>query len=257
MNKIINTSKVTSKYTLPDGAVETNEVNSNQSVTTYMTEALVKTKVSAKQFAFAGDEIQQTMTFINNADAPITGMTIKENITTGASCKTGSVTIDGTPYPDYNIAQGFSLPNSIPNGGAPVEVGYTLVIEASPFSANEVTLNTHLTYSVAGASNLEEDMTPVTIKLVDEDITIMKVATPTAVVSGQTLTFINIINNNGNVKNTEVFFIDEMPEGATFVEGSVQINYEEKPDLNVETGFMLPDLEPNGEIKVSFDVIVD
>lgn len=257
MNEITNISKVTSKYQLPDGKIETNEVSSNPTVTMYMTDALVKTKVSAKQFAFASDEIIQTITLSNNADYAVTNMQIKETITTGANFKTGSVTINGTPRTDFNIVQGFTLPDSIPTGGAPVEIGYTLVVGASPFPANEVTLSTHLKYSVSGTQGLEEDLTPVTIQLIDEDITLTKVATPTAVVSGQKITFINIVKNNGNQTNTEVMFSDPMPEGASFVTGSVLINDVEKPDLNVEDGFQLPDLAPNGEVKVAFEVLVD
>lgn len=257
MNTITNTSKVTSKYTLPDGVVESNAVNSNTTVTMYMTEALVKSKVSSKQYGFPNDEITQTITLINNADYDIQDMRLKETIGSGASFKEGSVMIDGTPKADLDIVAGFSLEGGVPSGGAPVEIDYILKISSAPFINDRVQVGTHLLYSIFGTQNLEEDLTPVEIKLIEENVTVTKFGTPSAVVSNQKLTFINIIKNNGNIVNTDVMFNDPIPTGTRFVEGSVLIDDEPKKDLNVETGFKLPDLQPKGEIKVTFDVIVD
>ena len=69
--------------------------------------------------------------------------------------------------------------------------------------------------------------------------------------------FQNVTKNEGDIINTNLFFKDPIPEGTTFVAGSVKVNQEEKADFDPAVGFNLDDLNPNGEITVTFEVKVD
>ena len=95
------------------------------------------------------------------------------------------------------------------------------------------------------------------INISNNVITIDKTSDISAVVSGQILTFQNVITNKGALKNTEITFKDELPDGTNFVEGSVEIDGVSQPTFDPVAGFMIKDLNVGDEVTVSFKVKVD
>lgn len=257
MNKvIINTSSVTSKYTTPDQMEKVYETTSNESRTENMSVAFVKDKSSMHIFGSPNDEIQQNLLLTNESASTIDNIRIKETIGSGASFKTGSVTIDDQSYPDMNIVEGITLPNSIASN-AGVTVSYILVIDATP-EVDSVALKSNITYDVNEVQDLSEDTAELEISITENKIVIEKTSGQSAVISGSELVYQNVIRNIGNIKNTEVFFKDTIPEGTTFVPGSVKINKAPASEsYDPAVGFDLGELDVNSEIEVTFTVKVN
>ncbi len=253
MAKITNQSSLTSKYTTPDGQQKNYQAQSNVYMVENMTTSFLKEKDVSKDFAYAKDEIEQTLTLTNNSDYTITDIVISDNISPGATFKTGSIKIDGVEQPTFDIT-GFKLPNDLQTG-ANTKITYTLVIDDAP-TASEINLISNVEYQVNG-ENLVEQSEQVTISLEKLEVVIQKSSDKTAVISGQTITFQNDIKNLGNVPNTEVRFTDPIPAGTTFVEGSVEVDGENKPTFNPETGFDVGELSVGKTITVKFKVTVD
>lgn len=255
MSKILNTSKVTSKYTLPDQSEQESTVESNESSTEYMTDSLQKIRDSAKPFGAPGEEIEQTLTLQNDSPYEISNITVKDIIGEGATAKAGSVKIDDVEQASFDPVTGFVLPESLQANGKTV-ITYTLVVNSNP-TANKISLQSDITYDVLEVEGLNEKSNAVELTVSYNQIVIEKTSNVTAVISGQTLTFQNVIKNLGNIKNTEVVFTDDIPQGTQFVENSVTIDGEKKEGLNPATGISLNDLDPNAVITVTFNVTVD
>lgn len=255
MAKIENVSSLTSKYSLPDGSQKENNVKSNTSTTENMTTSFLKVKSAEKNFGVPSDEIKITLKLTNNSEYDVENVQIKDTISQSAVFKPLSLTIDGTPQVDEDPTVGITIPNSITNSGGTAEVAYILFIDAAPREDN-VTVSSEITYSVNEVSDLVENSNTVEIQIVQGTVSIVKTASKKAVISGQTVTFDNVITNNGTVKNTDLFFKDELPDGTEFVEGSVKVDDVSMPNYNPNTGFNLDELDVNKSIKVSFDVKV-
>lgn len=255
MAKITNQSSLTSKYTLPDGGEEVNNIQSNVSQTENMTLSFTKERKSAKDYGFPKDNILQTLTLTNSSDYEITDIRIKDNISADGTFKAGSLKIDETPYPDYDPVTGFTLPNSIGVSHSSV-ITYELEIAEEPQS-DIINVQSTITYSVNEVDDLVETSNIVEISIKTESITIEKTSTKSVVIKGQTLTFQNVVKNNGNLTNTEVVFKDDIPEGTTFVENSVYIDNENKVGYDPAVGFSLEDLTPGAVVTILFDVTVN
>lgn len=255
MAKIINKSHVSSKYELPDQTQKTSEVDSNQSETENMTLSFTKDKSVAKNFGMPGDEILASLLLSNESDAEVSNIRLKETIGTGATFKAGSVKIDGTPQPDMDIVTGLTLPNSIASN-ASLNITYTLVIDSEPTVQN-FALKTNVTYDVDEITDLSEDTEEIVVDISENKISIEKTSDKSAVISGQTLMFQNVIKNTGGLKNTELFFTDPIPEGTTFVPGSVKVDQVQKEDFDPAVGFSLGELDANSQIEVTFEVKVN
>ena len=94
-------------------------------------------------------------------------------------------------------------------------------------------------------------------EIVMEKLTAVKTSTLSVVIKGQTMTYQIDVTNEGNIKNTDIVFTDPLPAGVTFVEDSVKIDEVVKTGYDPRTGFSLPDLEPNEQTVVKFDVTIN
>lgn len=94
---------------------------------------------------------------------------------------------------------------------------------------------------------------------VDTDIVIVKTASKDWLAPKDTVTITTVITNNTdeNIENIKV--TDTISEGATFVEGSVQLGAFTYPNYNVVDGFTMPiTLGGSGnEVRFTYDILVD
>lgn len=254
MLKIINKSEATSKYTLPDQSQKEYTVQSNQSETLYMPEAFKKVRTTAKAFGEPKEEIEQTLTLTNDTEYAITDVTIQETIGNGVTFKEGSVTIDGETQVDFDVTTGYQLPNGVP-AGTSVVIKYIVSVDSSPIQTS-AELDTLITYTINEQVDLVEHANKITISVAENLITITKTSNKTAVISGDTLLFQNVIENKGAYANTEITFKDILPEGTEFVVGSVKVNEVTQAGSNPTVGFKIDDMEPNDKITVTFEVTV-
>lgn len=255
MLKIINQSEATSKYQLPDSTEKEFSAKSNEATVLYMTDAFKKVRSTAKTFGEPNEEIEQTLVLTNQTEYDITDVTIQETIGVGVTFKEGSVTVDNTPYVDLNVANGYLLPNGVP-ANSTVTIKYMVKI-ATAITTQTSDLDTLITYTINEADNLKEHANKITINLSANMLTIKKESDKSAVISGQKIIFQNVIENEGNFRNTQILFKDPMPEGASFVAGSVKIDNVEKADYDPTVGFSIDDLEPGGKVTITFEVTVN
>ena len=254
MAKIINTSKTTSKYSLPDGSESQIETRSNEAVVENMSVSFIKLRTSAKEYAERNSEVEQTLTLTNNSEYEITDLNIKDNISNGGKFKEGSVRIDNVVFENYDITTGFNI-DSIQPGGTKV-IKYTAIVTDNP-DVDQIQFISNVKYSVNEQRDIIENSNKVILNIIDELIVIEKTANKNVAIKGDTLTFTHIVKNEGKIKNTEVFFQDILPLGVTFVTGSVKIDDALQADKNPSTGFMLKDLDANAHTKIDFHVRVD
>ncbi len=255
MAKIENTSSLTSKYSLPDGTQKQNSVTSNTSTTENMTTALEKVRTSSKNFGVPEDEIEITLKLTNNSEYDVENLTLTDTISSDATFKAGSLKVDGGVDASGNPTTGYTLTTPITASGGMVTISYTISIAESP-NDDKVTTTSEITYSAADADDLTETLTTIEIPLTIEGMEITQKVSKQVVVAGQTITFSNIITNNGNVKNTELFFSNNLPAGTEFISESVKVDEVSMPTYNPNDGFNLKDLDTGNTVKVSFDVKV-
>ncbi|MGN0961932.1 MAG: hypothetical protein ACI4PF_07055 [Christensenellales bacterium] len=252
---ITNQSNLTSKYVLPDQTEKDYSTESNISTTENMTESFIKEKSLEKEYVLPGEEVKQTLVLTNNSEYEILSVNIQDTLSEGATFKAGSVEIDGTPYEDFDPATGFELPSGILGDGGTTTVEFIIVVDAEP-EVESITDKSTINYQVNEAE-LTEDTSEVTLNVVVNKITIVKTSNASAVISGQTLTYQNVITNEGSITNTDLFFTDPIPEGTTFVDGSVLIDDVEQPDYDPATGFALDELQSGASVTIKFDVTVN
>ena len=254
MAKIENTSKITSKFELPDSSTSEYTTGSNIAVVENTTTGFTKVRQSEKSNVLPEDKVKQTLTLTNLSEDSITDITVKDTISSDANFVYNSVTINGESKPDLNPVVGFNLENELaPNENFVIEYQIQIAVEPTTDSINTVST---VYYSTRGETGLSENSNVVEMDISIEKITIKKTSTLSAVIKGQTLTFQNVIKNEGNKINTDVVFKDILPPEVEFVENTVKFDGELQENLNPVTGFSLNDLNPHDEITITFDVLV-
>lgn len=255
MSKITNKSTITTRYTMPDSSTHSYSAESNTSTTEYMTEAFLKVRSSEKTSGVPTQEIRQTLVLTNNSDYEIDNIQITDTIGTGASFVSGSLTIDGEAKASFDPTAGFNLGKAISQNGGSATIEYNIIIDNNPSVSQFSTVST-ISYEV-NEMTFSETSNTVAINVVNEKISIAKTASVLAVVSGQTITFTNVITNEGNMTNTNIMFYDPIPEGTTFVQHSVKVDGVSKDSFDPQTGFGLDDLGAGQSTTITFDVLVN
>lgn len=256
MAKIINSSTVTSKYSLPDGTQHNSQANSNTSLTENMTLSLEKVRSTERDFGMPKDEIKQTITFTNNSDYDISEATVTDSISANATFKKGSVYINNTPSPDSDPTTGIVIPNGISKYGGTATITYDLVIDDTP-TTDTTTLQATIAYSVAERDDLVEKTNSNEITIEQQKLKIEMTSNKSAVISGDTLLFQNVITNEGNLANTDIVFKNDLPSETTFIAGSVTIDEVEKASFDPTVGFPLGDMLPGASVTVKYSVTVN
>lgn len=251
---ITNQSTLTSKITLPDQSEEEVVTKSNVSSTENMSVSLKKELQSVPDFAKPSEEVEELVTLTNESGSDVSSVNYKCEIV-NAGFVAGSVRINNVEQSTFNPTVGFALPDAIAKNGGTATISYKVAMNAG--ATADATDEGTITYDVNEVANLSEKTNKSVIELVNNVIEIEKTSNLSAVIAGQTLTYQDVITNNGNEKNTNLQFVDPIPAGTTFVTGSVKVNDESKPDYNPATGFALSDLDVGQSIKITFDVTID
>ncbi len=254
MAKITNQSEVTSKYTLPDQSIHENKVTSNLSTTENLSESFIKQRTSSKEFATPQEEILQTLTLTNQSEYEMTNIFIKEQLEGDATFVDGSVEINDVPYQNFNITIGFTLPDTLPTNQTQT-IKFKIKISDKP-EKDVVNMQSQIKYDVNERENIEEYSNAVSVQISTEKLEIVKESTKTIVVAGDTLTFVNTITNTGTLVNTEIKFVDNLPQEVEFINGTVKIDEEVQASFDPTVGFNLKDLNPGDKVVVKFDVKV-
>ncbi|MDO7203733.1 DUF11 domain-containing protein [Paraclostridium bifermentans] len=82
--------------------------------------------------------------------------------------------------------------------------------------------------------------------------TLTKLVNKSYAVVGDVLDYEVVASNTGTIPLTNVTFKDLIPNGATFVDGSVFVDGINKPSANPNNGFTISDILPVGNVVVMF-----
>lgn len=250
---IINKSKINSNIMVENETVSVEYESNIASVNNVSTEVLISKSVS-KGWGLPEAVIDVTTTITNNMDTNISDVKILDSLSDGATFVTGSVYVGGQEYPEYDPIVGFDLPVTI-GAGADMTMTYKIKIDQL-VEAQTVTDATQATIT-AGGSQFVLTSDPVLVSVVHNEISLLKEASKTVVQAGDELTYTITITNSGTFTNTDVQFSDPIPDGTTFVEGSVSVDDVIFPKHNPATGFALQDIGAGESIVVKFRVMVE
>lgn len=254
MSKIINQSEISGNYVLPDTSIVQMNVKSNESATENMTTSFIKTREANLDFCYVNDEITQTITLKNDSELTIENINVKDTLSAGLSFKPTTVTINNVAKTSLDPTVGFNLESDIgPN--ETVTISYTSI--AGDSLEEDLEAISEITYSVNEIVDLKEQTNMTVIPLVNNKISIDLSCDPAVAIKGQTVTYTNVISNEGNYKNSEVVFTNDLPEGLSFVEGSLTIDGAPQQDADPTTGVQLNDLLAGDEITVVFEAEIN
>lgn len=260
---IRNQSNVTASFLInPANPPITTVTNSNFVVTQVNTAQLNIQKTSSVQQAALGETYTYSVVIRNNGTVTATNVSFIDPIAPETTFVANSVTINGTPQPGFDPNAGFPLPNIA--AGTSLTVTFQVTVVAP--STRGAVLNTASATATFLLNPLQPPVTTtnssnttvVTIPLPPPgEVTATKTVDVAAGAVGDVLTYTVLISNVGIIPVTDVFFQDVIPEGTTFVEGSVTIGGVQQLGLNPEIGFTVtPLLIAGGSIEITFQVTI-
>lgn len=250
---ILNTASLSSKVVDEQGNETQVSTSSNTSRIEQLDKDVKAQKSSARNWVVPKDELTITTTITNDSQVNIEDLSVSDTIGTGATFVAGSLKIGEQPYEDYDPTAGFVMPVTL-GAGASLEMTYDVKVDEFP-TAQTFADSTTLSFEYDSKS-FSVASQPLSINILDNEISVLKQADSVAVKSGATITYTITISNTGEVKNTDLVFTDSIPEGTEFVAGSVKVDGAEKVDANPSDGISLGDLDAAAERVVEFKVTV-
>ncbi len=251
---VLNTAVLTSNITATTGEKVEVTNQSNISTTTLIDTDITIAKISTPTWILPLGKVTIETTITNNTGVDLSDFNIKDTLSEGASFVPSTLKIGSVLHEDLDPIAGFVAPVTL-GAGADFTISYEIVADKYT-DVTEISNATKLDVDLDG-QKFEINSSELKITVLQNKVSLLKTATPSAVKSGGEITYTIVITNDGEMTNTDLLFTDEIPTGTTFVENSVKIDDIEKTGYNPADGFALDDLETNGSIKVEFKVLVD
>lgn len=252
---ILNSAQLNASILNPEGEKTTITIFSNTQRTNQVDKDVVIEKSAEKNWALPKDEILVKTKIVNNMDTNLEDFHFIDTLSQGATFVEGSVVVGSEEKIDLNPIDGFDLAVTIGALGGECEIKYKIRIDEHPQN-QEITLFSTIDFTLDN-NNFVLNSNTTKITIIDNDIYILKSANTNFVKSGDQITYTIVISNNGNIENTNLFFMDNIPASTTFIPGSVKINSVENLDANPLAGFSLDDLPAQDEITIEFKVQVN
>ncbi len=259
---LLNSASIDFTYTvdpsLPDvpASSESNEVTTRVSLA-----ALDMVKQVDKVYASLNDVITYTVTVTNGGNVDAANVIFRDPIPQNAAFVADSVTVGGVAVPGANPAAGFPLPTIAPGQTTVVTfrvtaTGGSLITNAAATTFN-FTIDPASPNGASGSATSNQVQTTVQYAQIDyaNGGGIVKSEDRQVVELGDIIHYSFALNNTGNVNAGNVVFTDAIPNGTTFVTGSVLWNgvaLGGRPDA----GLLLGTLAPGVANTLSFDVTV-
>lgn len=257
METIENQSSLAYQYKVnPTADASSKTIESNTISTNLILGTLGMVKTVDKTYATVGDTLRYTVTLTNTGNILLSNIRFSDTLPAEATFITGSVKIDGTSQPTYDIAKGFDVGNMI------ILATKTITFEAKIASLPQPNTirnkaKTTFSYLVGTSVNGSAESNAVVTTVNVSNVSLVKRASATDVEAGDTITYTIVITNNGNIDATNLVFTDVLDAKLTFVTGSVTVDGITKDSFNPNIGFSLADITPSASTTITFNATVN
>ena len=232
--------------------------SSNTTNIQFIDAILIATKSANKVLANIDEIIEYTVLIQNNGSTTTNSIFFTDTIEDGTVFIPGSVIVNNTVLPAADPNIGFSIPNIASGQSTTI----TFQVSVTNLPAVNPTPNTaNIVYDFIfnpDFAPIQKSTTSNTtfVQINDADIVSLKTVDLTSVTIGDILTYTTTLTNTGNTDATAVVFTDNIPDGTTFIDGSVLVNNIPQLNANPSTGILVGTIAPDISIPVTFSVTV-
>lgn len=258
-NNINNIAVIHYEYRPDPSAPPISETTSSNSTNIQFIDAiLIATKSANTVLANIDETIEYTVFIQNNGSTTTNSIFFTDTIADGTVFIPGSVIVNNTVLPAADPNIGFSIPNVAADQMATVTFQVSVtnlpVVNPTPNTANIVY---DFIFNPDFAPIQKSTTSNTTfVQINDADIVSLKTVDLTSVTIGDILTYTTTLTNTGNTDATAVVFTDNIPDGTTFIDGSVLVNNIPQLNANPSAGILVGTIAPNISIPVTFSVTV-
>ncbi|WP_002149255.1 DUF11 domain-containing protein [Bacillus cereus] len=230
--------------------------SSNTTNIQFIDAILIATKSVNTVLANIDETIEYTVVIQNNGSTTTNSIFFTDTIEDGTVFIPGSVIVNNTVLPAADLNIGFSIPNIASGQMATI----TFQVSVTNLPAVNPTPNTaNIVYDFIfnpDFAPIQKSTTSNTtfVQINDADIVSLKTVDLTSVTIGDILTYTTTLTNTGNTDATAVVFTDNIPDGTTFIDGSVLVNNTPQLNANPNTGILVGLIAPDISIPVTFSV---
>ncbi|MGW8958242.1 DUF7507 domain-containing protein [Paenibacillus sp. NPDC055715] len=213
-------------------------------------------KSAEKGKATVGDTITYTLSVTNGGNIGVDTV-LSDPIPAGSAFIPNSVVINGTAAPGSDPTVGVAL--GIIGGNTTVTLTFQVVITSLPASGTLVNQATAaFSYQPPDGRVLSGSAASpsVTVSVSSPDVDVVKTASATDAVVGDTITYTVIATNNGISTVVNAVVSDPLPPGTSFVSGSVIVNGAPVPAASPSSGIPVGTIAVGGSAAVTFQVSV-
>ncbi|MGN4714712.1 cell surface protein [Bacillus cereus group sp. MYBK226-2] len=199
-----------------------------------------------------GDVLTYTTTLTNTGNTDATAIVFTDNIPGGTTFIDGSVLVNNIPQLIANPSTGILVGTIAPNISIPVTFSVTVVaLPTSGHVQNQATSR----YTINGEEQISTSNITFT-EVISANIIAVK-TTPIQYADLQTIIPYTIsITNNGNIQVENIIVTDIIPANTNFIENSVIVNGNTRPNDNPLSGIPIDNILPNTTATVLFQVRV-
>lgn len=227
---------------------------SNTLVIPVSTAIISMNKTGSTTNATVGDTLSYQLQ-VNNTGNTSANIILTDPIPSGSTFIENSVLINSVPVPGVSPATGISL--GLVNPGTTVTVSFVVTVTSMPASRQLTNQGTSsYTYNLPGGRQVTGSTASnsVTIPVSLPNVTIVKAASPSYAVVGDTIIFTNTITNNGTSNANNISLFDKLPSNASFIPQSVIVNGVSRPAAVPSEGISIGTLTPGAAATVTFEV---
>ncbi|MGW5952276.1 DUF7507 domain-containing protein [Bacillus mycoides] len=258
-NNINNIAVIHYEYQPDPSSPPISETTSSNSTNIQFIDAiLIATKSANKVLANIDEIIEYTVLIQNNGSTTTNSIFFTDTIEDGTVFIPGSVIVNNTVLPAADPNIGFSIANIASGQSTTI----TFQVSVTNLPAVNPTPNTaNIVYDFIfnpDFAPIQKSTTSNTtfVQINDADIVSLKTVDLTSVTIGDILTYTTTLTNTGNTDATAVVFTDNIPDGTTFIDGSVLVNNIPQLNANPSAGILVGTIAPDISIPVTFSVTV-
>lgn len=205
-----------------------------------------------KTYAMLDEVITYSFLITNSGTTRAETVTLQDILPSGLTLVDGSIRIDGVPYT-----------GTLPVTFGPLNVQTTAVVTFSVKAETLPAINPVFNIARVGYTFMplhgvtvhgSAESNFVSVFIVEIHAKLNKSVDKVYAVQGEYLTYTSVLKNDGNLPLMHLFFQDVVPQGTSFVGGSVSIDGIFYAAYDPTVGFPLPSLAPGSSITIKFQV---